>query len=114
MSEETYQEITLQVPADYVLPQLFSSVDPHDVATILTLGAHGYELLTKEGQKMNHKQLYETLQKQAETDFQPKLEQLTKQVAEMTQTTELLRKRIQEETQQRQEQGAERGADADR
>lgn len=104
MSEETYQEITFQLPADYVIPQLFSSVGPNDVATILTLGAHGYDLLSKEGQKLNHKQLYETLQKQAETDFQPKLEQLTKQVAEMTQTTELLRKRLQEETQQRQDQ----------
>lgn len=104
MSEETYQEITLQLPADYVLPHLFSSAAPHDVATILTLGAHGYELLAKEGQKLNHTQLYETLQKQAETEFQPKLEQLMKQVTEYTQTTDLLRKRLQEETQQRQEQ----------
>ena len=104
MSEETYQEITLQLPADYVLPTLFSSVEPGDVATILTLGAHGYELLAKEGQKLNHKTLYETLQRQAETEFQPKIEQLTKQVAEFTQTSDLLRKRLQEETQQRQEQ----------
>ena len=104
MSEETYQEITLQLPADYVLPQLFSSVEPNDVATILTLGAHGYELLSKEGQKLNHKQLYTTLQRQAESEFQPKLEQLTKQIAETTQTIELLRKRLQEETQQGQEQ----------
>lgn len=104
MSETTYQEITLQLPADYVLPTLFSSVDPNDVATILTLGAHGYELLSKEGQKLNHKQLYESLQRQAEQQFQPKLEQLTKQIAETTQTIELLRKRLQEETQQRQEQ----------
>lgn len=104
MSEATYQEITLQLPADYVLPQLFSSVEPNDVATILTLGAHGYELLSKEGQKLNHKQLYTTLQRQAESEFQPKLDQLTKQITETTQTIELLRKRLQEETHQRQEQ----------
>jgi hypothetical protein len=70
------QEITLLVPASFVLPKIYLQIDPEATAKSLTLGAHAYELMIAEGQKHTHEALFSSLQRKAAADYEPRLQEL--------------------------------------
>jgi hypothetical protein len=70
------QEITLLVPATFVLPKVYMQIDPEATAKSLTLGAHAYELMLAEGQKQTHEALFASLQTKAAANYEPRLQEL--------------------------------------
>jgi hypothetical protein len=95
--EETIQEITLQVPADYVLHSVFQTIDPKTTASILTLGAQTYTFMKKEGQKLRHETVFQQLQSQAAAEYEPRIQELQKQTQSTTEVITGLKRRLQEE-----------------
>lgn len=74
------QEITLLVPATFVLPPIYLKIDPEATAKSLTLGAHAYELMLAEGQKNTHEELFAALQKKAAEQYEPIVSSLERQL----------------------------------
>ena len=74
------QEITLLVPASFILPSIYLKIDPEATAKSLTLGAHAYELMLAEGQKHTHETLFASLQKKAAASYEPKVLELQQQL----------------------------------
>jgi hypothetical protein len=95
------QEITLELPADYNVPQLFYTSDPSTTAQILTLGSQCYTTMTKEGQKLRYENLFQELQSQAAQEYTPRLETLQKAAKEADDLITAMKRRIQQEEQQR-------------
>lgn len=71
---DTIQELTLQVPADFQLPNLFQRVSAEETAQILTLGAQAYTMIHQEGQKLQHDTLFQSLKEQAAAEYKPQLQ----------------------------------------
>jgi len=99
--QEAVQEITLELPADYTVPQLFYTSDPSTTAQILTLGVQCYTTMTKEGQKLRHETLFQELQAQAAQEYTPKLQTLQKAAKEAEDLITAMKRRIQQEEEQR-------------
>jgi len=95
------QEITFQVPASYTVPSLYQSLDPEGTAHALTLGAQAYTLMTKEGQKLRHETIFQQLQAQASSEYEPQIESLQKQVVKSNDIVNTLKKHLQEEEERR-------------
>jgi len=95
------QEITFQVPASYITPSLYQTLDAEGTAHVLTLGAQAYILMTKEGQKLRHETIFQQLQAQASSEYEPQLESLQKQVVKSNETVNTLKKHLQEEEERR-------------
>jgi len=95
------QPITFQVPASYSIPPLYQTLDAEGIATAITLGAQAYILMTKEGQKLCHTTLFQQLQAQAVSEYEPKLELLQKQLTKSNETSATLKKHLQEEEERR-------------
>lgn len=70
------QEITLLVPASFVLPKVYLQIDPEATAKSLILGAHAYELMMAEGQKQTHEALFASLQQKAAANYEPQITEL--------------------------------------
>jgi hypothetical protein len=66
-------EIVFHVPNEYEVPSLYNTSDPESTAHMLTLGAKAYEILKKEGHKLEHDTLYAQLKQQAADEHVPKL-----------------------------------------
>lgn len=95
------QEITLQVPGDYVLPSLYQTIDAKTTSLILTLGSQAYTIITKEGQKLRHETLFQQLQAQAATQYEPRLQEFQKQSEETSQALVALKRRLLQEEEHR-------------
>ncbi len=91
------QEITLQVPADYQLPSLFSELTPQETARLLTLGSTAFTTIQQESNKADHEALYASLKQEADKSYQPQLERLQKQLAQQTDTLTTVKQRLLEE-----------------
>jgi uncharacterized protein YukE len=99
--EESIQEITLQVHAEYTLPPLFQSLTPQQTALTLTLGAQAYSIVKKEGQKVEHETLFQQLQGQAAAEYEPRLEQFQKEQSMLQTTLQTLKQQLQQEEEYR-------------
>ena len=100
--EEQLQEITFQVPANYVLPPLFQSLDPHSTGITLALGAQAYSIMTKEGQKLRHETLFQELKSQAAMEYEPRLDKLQKQLVGTQDVLEKVKSNLRNEEECRQ------------
>ncbi len=88
------QEITLLVPASFVLPKVYLQIDPDATAKSLVLGAHAYELMLAEGQKQTHEDLFQSLQKKAAAKYEPKVHELEEQIHMHAKVLEKERERV--------------------
>ena len=106
------QEITLLVPASFILPKLYLDIDPEATAKSLILGAHAYELMLAEGQKQTHEALFSSLQTKAAATYEPQLNELqerlekereaaAKALEKEVQKAVRLKERLEEEEQRR-------------
>lgn len=107
--EESCQEITLQVPAQFHLPEFYSKVSMEKIAMALTFGAEAVQTLSDSFAEGQNTELVASVEKK----FNRKLEQLEHEKTVLRQTCEQLqakistengfvtemRQRVQEETQ---------------
>jgi hypothetical protein len=91
------QELTLTVPGDYLLPTLLLDSSPEIVAQVLTLGAHAYDVMKQEGQRISHETLYQQLQQQAAATYEPKV----KELAKLRESLETFKTKLAEEQERR-------------
>ncbi len=98
---EPLQEITLQVPADYQLPQLFQQVSAEETAQILTLGAQAYTIVNQEGQKLQHDTLFQSLKSQAAAEYEPQLQKAQAAAEAAAASLATMKRRIQQEEEYR-------------
>jgi hypothetical protein len=98
---EQYQEITLQVPADFQLPNLFQQVSAEQTGQILTLGAQAYRMIYQEGQKLQHETLFQSLKAQATAEYEPQLQKAQAAAEQANQALATMKRRIQQEEEYR-------------
>ena len=94
---DTLQEITLQVPADFQLPNIFQQVSAEETAQIITLGAQAYTMIHQEGQKIQHDTLFQSLKAQAEAEYKPQLQDAQVAAEQASQLLATMKRRIQQE-----------------
>ena len=91
---EMIQELTIQVPADYILPPIFEQLQPVEVSKLLTLGSVAYNSMIAAGQKINHESIYRNLKAEATSLYEPQLVTLQQSNATLKSSIESLQKRL--------------------
>ena len=119
------QEISLQVPGTFQIPELFLQGDPALTATALTLGAESCRILTKEAftkvRNETHQEIIAEVRKKTDQEIaqikrereetEERLEQITKKVRRLEQDQSIHEDRIrQEERRNREEIAKEKDA----
>jgi hypothetical protein len=94
---DNIQEIILQVPINFEIPNIFNSLPPDEVGRILKLGAISYEIIQQEGNKSDHDVLYSSLKKEASKQYQPIIDTLQKQYTASSELAVNLKQRLQNE-----------------
>ena len=99
--EETDSELTrtltIEVPVNYSLPEIWQTLSPTAISNVLTLGTAAYENMIANGQKMNHESLYKTLKQEAIIEYEPKLNHLSRTLEETKQHLSLVRQKLEQE-----------------
>lgn len=93
MPRETVQEVCIQVPGSFVVPELYLTEGPHEVAKALTLGAEAYALLTKKATDLVRRETHAEAVKEATQDYERRLEET--QAAAETAARKLKKERVQ-------------------
>jgi hypothetical protein len=97
------QEITLQLPWDYVMPKIFQYANPQETAEVLTLGSSAYEFVNREGSKLKHEALYKQLHERAVQEYEPRLQANQKELLTAQEALAQTRRKLQQELTERQE-----------
>ena len=94
---EATQQIFLEVPVNFKIPDVFNSVPPSEVGRILVLGSIAYETIQQEGHKADHEALFSSLKKEATRTYEPQIKTLEKQCTDSTALISSLKTRLQNE-----------------
>ena len=82
------QELVLQVPGDFQIPYVFQTLQPADVARVITLGTIAYETIKQEGNKSEHEVIFASLKKEAEKKYGAQVQVLEKEYTSQVETLE--------------------------
>jgi len=102
------QELILQVPGDFQVPHFFHTLQPSDIARVITLGTIAYETIKQEGNKSEHEAIFDSLKTEAEkkysvqikvleNDYTSQVEELEKQKQFLNTLVSTLKQKIQSE-----------------
>lgn len=101
--DTSLQEITLQLPSDYLLPRVFQEATAQTTAEILTLGSSAYEFVSREGSKLKNEALYKQLHERAVQEYEPRLVANQKELMISQEALTQTRRKLQQEVSDRQE-----------
>lgn len=88
------QTLFFNFPRDYSVPPILQTLEPRDIAKVITLGVTAYETVLTSGQKLSNEETFKLLRHQASQQFEKDANDLRKMNTDLTNLLETLKMKL--------------------